>query len=105
MAALTSAGSDPNTRARGPASDGTTDHHSSTEEAFIGVEISQTLVSENSAPANNSSSAPGASSENGPGMPGGGTGIPIWAVTASNRRPNHGLRLRGPQTAKTARPS
>ena len=40
MAVLTSTGRDPNTRARGPASDGTTDHHSSTEEAFIGVGIS-----------------------------------------------------------------
>ncbi|MDT5314509.1 MAG: hypothetical protein QOE74_3529, partial [Mycobacterium sp.] len=50
----------------GPASDGTTDHHSSIEEAFIGVRISRTAVSVNPAPANNSLSAPGASSENGP---------------------------------------
>src|SRR5258705_11807805 len=88
MAALTSAGSDPNTSARGPASDGTTDHHSSTEEAFIGVGISQTAVSENPAPANNSPSAPAASSENGPGMPAGGTRKPVRAVTEAKRTAN-----------------
>ena len=45
MAALTSAGSDASTRATGPASDGTTDHHSSTEDACIGVGISRTDTS------------------------------------------------------------
>src|SRR4051812_14732496 len=100
MAALASAGSDCNTRARGPASDGTNDHHSSTEEVLIGVGISRTATPANPDPVSNSPSAPGASSEKGPGTPGGGTGKPIWAVTASNSTPNHGLRSRGPQTAK-----
>jgi hypothetical protein len=44
------------------------------------------------------------SSENGPGTPGGGTGKPVTAVTASSSAPSHGLRDRGPHTATTARP-
>src|SRR3954470_13450341 len=96
MAAFTSAGSDANTRAMGPASDGVTDHQSSTDEKWTGLGTSRTAASVSPAPTNRSPSAPGASSENGPGMPGGGTGMRVTAVTASNSRPNHGLSSRGP---------
>ena len=37
-------------------------------------------------------------------MPGGGTGLPIWALTASKTTPSHGLRSRGPHTAIATRP-
>ena len=47
---------------------------------------------------------PASSSEKGPGMPGGSTGAPVCAVTASNSTPSHGLRARWPHTATAARP-
>jgi len=38
------------------------------------------------------------------GTPGGGTVLPIWALTASNTSPSQGLCSRGPQTAIAVRP-
>ena len=49
-------------------------------------------------------SCPASDSENGPGIPGGGTGKPVWAVTASNTTPSHGFRSRRPHTDAATRP-
>ena len=56
------------------------------------------------APAQERAARSGRRSENGPGTPGGGTGGPICALTASNTRPSQGLRSRGPHTASATRP-
>ena len=47
---------------------------------------------------------PSSESENGPGSPGGGIGMPSSALTASNTTPSHGFCSRGPQTATATRP-
>src|ERR1700744_1556970 len=88
----------------GPASDGTTRHHSSNDPAFMGVAISRTLTRPKPAAPSNSSSLPFSDNENGPGILGGGTGIPRVSVIASKRMPSHGLSSRGPHTENTTRP-
>ena len=90
----TSAGCPASNGPTGPASDGTTAHHSSNDLAFIGVATSRTLTQPNPAAPSNSSSLPFSDNENGTGMPGGGTGIPRVSVIASKSMASHGLRSR-----------
>ena len=62
-------------------------------------------TSTNPAATNRPPSRSASSSENGPGTPGGGTGIPSCADTASSTIESHGLRSRGPHTTTAIRPS
>ena len=80
-------------------------HHSSNEAARSGVGSSLDLRRRRGPRRRAGGAArPASSSANGPGMPGGGTGAPICALTASITTPSHGLRSRGPQTASATRP-
>ena len=90
--------------ASGPASADVRDHQSSNESARSGVEISSTTTSSRSASCNRRVTRSASSSANGPGTPGGGTGAPSWALTASSKTASHGLRARGPHTTAARRP-
>ena len=90
--------------ATGPASAEVRDHQSSNESARSGVESSSTTTSSKSASCNRRVTRSASSSANGPGTPGGGTGAPSWALTASSKTLSHGLRSRGPHTTAARRP-
>ena len=95
MAALTSTGSDPDPRNgscerwhnRPPIVDRRSLHRR--------LDLAESVL-ENPVPTSNSPRTPGASSENGPDA-GRRNGNPVSAVTASNSRPNHGLRSEVPR--------
>ena len=79
-------------------------HHSSNEALRSGTASSPTRTSARPAPSSRRRSSSGIAERERPGMPGGGTGAPMCALTASMTSPSHGLRSRGPQTASATRP-
>ena len=90
--------------ASGPASEVVIRHHPSNDGARSGTDSSSSRTSANFASVKSRSRRVASPSENGPGMPGGGTGWPSCSLSTSSTRPSHGLRSRSAQTATAARP-
>ena len=90
--------------ARGPASAARRSHHASTDGSRMVSGSSVTLTSASPAPDSTPARRSASLSENGCGMPGGGTGLPSCSPTASSIAPSHGLRSRAPQTESATRP-
>ena len=90
--------------ANGPASDVVIRHQPSNDGARIGTDRSSTDTWVNPASTNSVSSCDASLSENGPGMPGGGTGCPSCSPSTSNTSPSQGLRSRAAHVATATRP-